>query len=406
VEFGLEMERTAVSSGGFDDHDSRAMLIGDDAIPVVQLLAQARVACGLPESHLTISNILESLSSDIPQLIDKMDPREFYQWFCPVWQDFEFRILMECSDVNLLAYKVGQIAVALVERKSPTTQEFTHPSLRAMCMSFMMNSLQLHPLAQTYALRMLLRFASQTSLSQETAFVHWILRFMQKHIEAMIQIGDGRSLFIEACVGFFNAITLYDASSIAAVLKFFGSAEFKKHLTQASEQKQALQRIATSTFNAALTERGQFFVFEIIRDTDLLFKSLDPQQQELLDVFVDGTLEQFDALIAAGKNTYVASAGLPLDALRFKMEILTFVTMAHDRETLSFAEAMAALKLDAFALKRLVVQINDTTVAQVRIDSVGERLLIEYCQPRRFGDEMWVAMADHLKQLLDSFTAE
>jgi hypothetical protein len=42
----------------------------------------------------------------------------------------------------------------------------------------------------------------------------------------------------------------------------------------------------------------------------------------------------------------------------------------------------------------------------VRIDSVGEKLLIEYCQPRRFGDDMWVAMAGHLKQLLDSFTAD
>jgi hypothetical protein len=382
------------------------MSINDDEIPVVQLLAQARVSCGLPESRLTISNILESLTSDIPFLLDKMDPREFYQWFCPVWQDFEFRILMECSEAHLLAYKVGQIAVALVERKSPSTQEFTHPSLRAMCMSFMMNSLQLHPLAQTYALRMLLRFASQTSLSQEIHFVHWILRFMQKHIEAMVQIGDGRNLFIDACVGFFSAITLYDTSSIAAVLKFFGSTEFKKQLAQGSEHNQALRGIATSTFNAALTEPGQFFVFEIIRETELLCKALNQQQQALLDIFIDGTLEQFDALVAAATNTYIADSGLALDVLRFKMEILTFVTIAHGQTELSFAEAMAALKLGVVALKRLVVQINETTVAQVRIDSVGQKLLIEYCQPRRFGDEMWGAMADHLGQLLISFTAE
>jgi hypothetical protein len=64
-------------------------------------------------------------------------------------------------------------------------------------------------------------------------------------------------------------------------------------------------------------------VFEIIRETELLFKALDPQQQELLDIVIDGTMEQFGALVAAGRNTYIADSGLPLDVLRFKMELLT-----------------------------------------------------------------------------------
>jgi hypothetical protein len=338
-----------------------------------------------------------------------MDPRDFYQWFCPIWQDFEFRLLLDCAE-NEVAYKVGQIAVSLVEVKSPTSSTFTHPSLRAMCMSFMMNSLQLHPIAQSYALRMLLRFASLTPLCQEVHFVHWILRFMQKHIESMISISDGRAVFIDACLVFFKAITTFDAPCILAALKFFGSVEFKKALNS-PEQKQALHQIATATLNGALRERGQYFVFEILQDTTLLSKALTPAQQEILAIFVDGTLDNFDALLAAGTNTYITEAELPVDVLRFKMEILTFVTLAYEKTELSFAEATAALKLSGLELKRLIVQINgkregETPVAQVRIDSVGEKLIIEYCQPRRFRDETWTSMAIEIRRLLDSFTPD
>jgi hypothetical protein len=53
-------------------------------------------------------------------------------------------------------------------------------------------------------------------------------------------------------------------------------------------------------------------------------------------------------------------------------------------------------------MKQLIVKINDTDVAQVRIDSVNELFIIEYCQPRQFTEDAWEGMSSHLERLITS----
>jgi hypothetical protein len=334
-----------------------------------------------------------------------MKPKRFYQWFCPVWQDFEY-VLFDCRE-HELSVKVGKIAEALVWAKgTPGQTTFSHQTLRAMCMSFVMNSLHSHPESQAAALRMLLHFATLTDLCHDKQFIHWVLRFMQTRIEPMIQIKEQQPKFCQICVDFFKAIGRFDRFCVLAALKFFGAEDFRRTLIKVDECRPSLKAIATATFNAALVEPNQFFVFEIISDTELIKSNLDDKQLAILEVFVGGTIDHFDKLLASELGKYFDEAVLDIKVLKFKMRVLTFVTIAHGKETIQFDEAAGALKLDVPGLKRLIVQINETSIAQVRLDAVHKICIVEYCQPRRFTDETWAVMASHLDQLMNSWQTE
>jgi hypothetical protein len=229
---------------------------------------------------------------------------------------------------------------------------------------------------------------------------------MQTRIATMTQIEDQQSFFCVVCVKFFRAIGKFDRFCVLAALKFFGAEDFRRLLINDKDQRPALQAIATATFNGALLEPSQFFVFEIIHDTELIRTNLDATQLEILDVFVQGTIDQFDELLASEKGQYFKDANLRIDVLTFKMKVLTFVTVVHGKEAISFSEATAALKLSTLELKRLIVQINETSIAQVRLDAVHEMCIVEYCQPRRFTPETWDVMASHLDRLMKSWQTE
>jgi hypothetical protein len=97
--------------------------------------------------------------------------------------------------------------------------------------------------------------------------------------------------------------------------------------------------------------RFQYFVFEILHDTEQLFKSFDPRPQEILGVFVGGTLDQLDSLVAAGLNTSIAEAKLPLDRLRFPNKDFDVRDDGRPSDDDHFGDSMTSLKLDAAGLK-------------------------------------------------------
>jgi hypothetical protein len=372
------------------------MSFGEDGslTAIANLLRNVREKFGLDVNG---KDDVGGLVADIPKLIEKMPAKDFYQWFCQIWQDYEYNMI-SLTDEEEVARSVARLARPLTEGG------VSNPPLRAMCMSFMMNSLPGHVIAQSYCLRMLLLFAMQTTLCQERRFLRWILRFMEKRIDSMINIEKSRGLFVSVCVDFFHAIPKYDHLCVVSVLKFFGAQKFSKSLTRNGETEKKLRRIATETLNAALTEPGQFFVFEVIRDTQLVLNNLTDEQKEVLNVFVEGSFDDFEKLIATGKNKYVTEAGLDQEMLRFKMRVLIFVSICWEKTTVSFDEIERACQLNDLALKQLVVRINATDAARVRINSVGRVFEVEYCQPRQFKDEEWEKMGGHLEGLIASLS--
>ena len=336
------------------------------------------------------------------ELVETADEKKFYQIFCPIWQLFDGAIMSTIeSEVEAADYVGNRVIKPLTEHK--TGSQFVHERSRAMCVSFVLNSLDHRRLAQTYALRMLLLFATETSLCTHEPFVEWVLGFMQKQITHMIQIPKDRQLFIETCVEFFDSIPekLYNCNTVHAIFKFFGSSEFRRELKKPrGELPQKMVRVAKKTLDAAFLLEGQLFFFEIIKDTELLYKSLDEKQKELLEVFVTGDVEQFDKVIQT--NTYLKDSNIDVNMARFKIQVLTLVSLCEDKDKVSLADVEKKLKMDSLAVKQLVVKINKTDVARFKIDGLEGALVVEYCQPRCFTDKSWESMAATLDQLIES----
>ena len=347
-------------------------------------------------------DIAGSVATALNELVETADEKKFYQMFCPIWQLFDGAIMATVERENEAADYVGnKIIRPLTMHK--TGSAFVHERSRAMCVSFVLNSLNHQPLAQTYALRMLLLFATQTSLCTHEPFVEWVLGFMQKQITKMIQISSDRPLFIEVCVTFFDSIPakLYNRNTVNAIFKFFGSGEFRRELKKPrGDLPEKIVRIAKNTLNAAFLLEGELFFFEIIMDTELLFSSLDAKQKELLEVFVKGDVEQFDKLIQT--NTYLRDSNIDVNVARFKIQVLTLVSLCEDKDKVSLADVEKKLKMDSLAVKQLVVKINKTDVARFKIDGLDGALVVEYCQPRRFTDKSWASMAETLDRLIES----
>ncbi|KAK8860408.1 Eukaryotic translation initiation factor 3 subunit M [Tritrichomonas musculus] len=390
----------------------------DPQRPIRDLIESAcqRYGIQVPRQNAIIKNAC----SVIPPLIEKMSEKEFYQWFCPVWQSFEY-LYSDGGTENDWAQLVGQFASLLTEY--PQEQGgFNHPSLRAMCVSFMMNSLNNHPLAQSYALRMLLNFAIKTELCKDETFVHWLINFMKHRIDNMISNyqSDGQNkdiqkqqsqIFTIACITFFDSIPVFDTVCALSILQFYDTSEFTQILQSKSQKKEdeenkqnRLKSIAAKTFNTALLD-DSFFTFEIIRKTKLIYNYLNENQRKLLQIFVDGEIRDFEAFVKSSQE-YINQDKLNLDKMKDKILVLSFVSLAHGKSTLAFTEAMERLNLDKYHMKRLCVRINSTDVAKLAIDSVNEQVIVEYCQPRLMTDDVWNSMASRLQNLAKSLLIE
>lgn len=386
----------------------------DTQKPIRDLIASACQRYEIPTPKQ--QGITKNACYIIPTLIEKMSEKDFYQWFCPLWQSFEYLYLDNGTEEGW-AILVGQFASVLTE----TPQEdggFKHPSLRAMCVSFMMNSLNNHPLAQSYALRMLLNFAIKTELYQENAFVRWLINFMKNRIDNMISNyssnGQNKDLqkqqsqiFTMACIKFFNSIPVFDTLCALSILQFYGTSEFTQILLSKNQKKEDeaekqkhLKSIAEKTFNISLFD-DTFFTFEIIRKTKLIYDYLNENQQKLLQIFVDGKVQDFENFVKTSQD-YINSDKLNVDKMRDKILVLSFVSLANGKKTISFSEVMQGLDLDKYHVKRLCVRINSTDVANLSIDSVNEQIIIEYCQPRLMTDDVWNSMAHRLNVLAKS----
>lgn len=388
----------------------------DESDPIKNLINSAckKYDIPIPTTPYTIKNA----SSVIPPLIEKMSEKDFYQWFCPIWQSCEF--LYSDAPEDEWASLIGQFATPLTEYPKEKGG-YEHPTLRAMCVSFMMNSLNSHTLSQSYALRMLLNFAIKTELYQDKVFVSWLINFMRHRIDNMIsnyqsagnkEIQKQQSqIFTLACITFFDSIPLFDTVCCLSVLQFFGTSEFTQILQSKSQKSEdetnkqnRLKSIATKTFNTSLLD-DTFFTFEVIRKTKLIYANLNEKQQKLLQIFVDGNISDFEAFVKESQD-YINQDKLNLDKMRDKILVLSFVSLVHGKSIISFDDVMKGLNLDKYQMKRLCVRINSTDVAKLSIDSVNEQVIVEYCQPRLLTDDVWNSMALRLKNLAKSLLTE
>ena len=132
--------------------------------------------------------------------------------------------------------------------KALTETGFTKPTLRAMCMSYMLTSPNIPKESQAHSLRMLFLFATQVhELSSAPDFVSWILSFTKDYVDDMFKISRHRDLFIEVCIQFFSQVPIFDTFSLKSLVTFISNKYVVKYVEKlekpANEGKKEYQEI-------------------------------------------------------------------------------------------------------------------------------------------------------------------
>lgn len=373
---------------------------------IKSLISEARKKASLPDKEPT--DLLRVLKAEIPIYIKKMKPTDFYQWFCPVWQTYQY--MYDTSGQTDPSYTinekewsrlVGVFASSLIERENENVK-FEHENLRAMCMSFMMNSLGNHPNALAYALRMLLVYAIRSDMTQNVDFIHWLLKFMQRHIDNTVSIKENRDIFIESCVEFFAAIPEkhFDSLCSISILKFYKNPMFKQSLQGSKKNNENLKNVATKVFNVTLND-DSFFVFEIMSETELITKNLSQLQMDLLNIYINGGVKQYNDFVKANQS-FVAQNKLNTDRMYFKIQALSLFSLVENKTEIDFEEVTNALQISVPNVKRLIISLNSTGVATIKIDSVAKKLFIQQAPTRLFEDKKWKEMSQFISSLITS----
>jgi len=369
----------------------------------------------------TQSNI-ENFTSFIPQLIEKLNPTEFYQWFCPIWQAF-ISLYSDIAKPDDWTELFSDISKALTETGK------SKPTLRAMCMSYMITSPNIpkESQSQAIALRMLFLFATQVNeLSTDSDFVSWILSFTKDFIQDMFQISEHRDLFIEVCIEFFSQVPKFDTFSLKSLISFVSNqyiVAFVKKLNKPAKAsnkeenekiKAQLRALSLQATISALNYKINFdpsedrlldeslFIFEVLYQT-VLVDFLDDETKEILHIFAEGMYKDFKQFINA-HSEFVQKNQLSISDMTSKIQLLTFVSIAGNKDKLTYDEICTPLELEPREMRKLVVMINSTKTAIAKINAVEKVITVENCQPRIFSDKDWDSMTNQLQVLVDSLS--
>ena len=251
-----------------------------------------------------------------------------------------------------------------------------------MCISVVLNSLDHSPATRSYVIRMLMLFATQTTLCSDQPFIDWFLGFMQADLPDLFQIKKQLALFVEVCVDFFSAIPpqVYGSNTVKAVFKFFDDKVCQKQLpTMAEREKDKLMKIATMTLNASLALEDELFFLAIIRDIELLWDNLNDQQKELLNVFAEGKVKAFDDLVQ--KNDYLQKSGINVDLVRLKMQVVTLMSLCGGEKGVVIEDLADQMGIGVVDLLKLAVKINFTDNAKLKIDDAANTIFVWFYQP-------------------------
>lgn len=313
-------------------------------------------------------------------------PNDFYQWFCSMWQSLE----------TLHSQNVTEAEWAtLVERVVGEVQDMAanvNPKLRAMCASYVLASLSTHQVAQTRALRLLIQMSCQYGLVKDKEFFKWIINIMKQRIDAALEIKNNRDLFVETLIDFFYNVEAFNHDSIAVLCHTFSYETFKKTVdnTKKKQEEKFQQFRAKFASIAKLAVDSAFngdnlFDFEILRDAKLLFKELDDKYKSVLTIFVEFGVHDFDAFLTEAP-TFIKDNNLNEEKMYNTIRMLTLISLVQGKDEIPLDEAEEKTKLAGLPFKRLVINLNETKNAILKIVSENGHNSIQnkYCQPRLF----------------------
>ena len=350
----------------------------DSRQAIVQCL---KTACEALEIPFKENDLVAQSYTLIPKYVEKVNPEEYYQWFCSLWQSIETLYAQDVKEEEW-ANTVENVVAGV-----QNMYDEVNPKLRAMCVSYVLASLQTHKVAQTRALRLLIQMSTDVGLTQDPEFFKWIIGIMKKLLQDAIEIKNNRELFIKTLVNFFTFVKEYDHLSLSVLCSFLQNNKAAQYIQKTEELAEPIKAIAKNCLNS--TFRGnQIFDFEIIFDTDLLKENLDKPHLEFLIIFVQLGYREFEQLLQNYPN-FIQENDLKLEQMELNIRMLSLISLMQNKREVQIEEAEDATGLSGLDFKRLVIQLNETKNALLKIvsENGGTKIQNKFCQPRLFNEE-------------------
>ena len=340
-----------------------------------------KTACEKLNREFKPQDFVEQSIPIILEYVKIVKPDEYYQWFCSLWQAMETLYAHDVKEeewASLVENVVGQVE---------DMPEDVNPKLRAMCTSYVLASLSAHRLAQARALRILIQMSTNLGLTKEPEFFKWIIGVMKKLLDESLAIRNNRNVFINVLIDFFKVVENYDHVSLTVLCEFFQNKKVSEYVRDNADLVESVKIIAKNALNSAF--RGnQIFDFEVIKDTPILEKNLDKEHKAFLAIFVEYGYKEFIQLYDEYR-TFISDNGLNEEQMFLNIRMLTLISLIQDKREISIEEAEEQTGLSGLQFKRLVIQLNETKNALIKIvsGSGGTKLQNKYCQPRIFDKE-------------------
>lgn len=280
-----------------------------------------------------------------------------------------------------------------------------HPSLFAMCISYVYRSLANNPDPMRAVLAMMINHARISKICENPEYQQQLFQAIDSQFEEMLSSHDANYLFTENCLTLFGAIqNNFDENKFLIISKVFRNNTFSTHLGKASfkDKNQILKALPKKLLLNSL-EFDNPFLFEIISETKLFRKHLQDVDVSLLEIFKAGTLNQFEDFVNSNANYFEASN---LSKIRTNLKILIFCSLADAEKEIPLDKINEAFQIHSKKeLNQVIIQINSRNVGRVLIDGVRKVLIVQKCQPRVFSKEHWEAVLSQIQQLLNSFNS-
>ena len=116
---------------------------------------------------------------------------------------------------------------------------------------------------------------------------------------------------------------------------------------------------------------------------------------ELLQVFQEGKLEDFEAF-AKGSESTLSSHGLSKDDCIRNMRLLSLCSLAAEHEEIPYSAIAATLHVDDSEVEGWVIAAVSSGLLSAKMDQLQKVVMVERCVVRKFGTEQWKALQARL----------
>lgn len=124
-------------------------------------------------------------------------------------------------------------------------------------------------------------------------------------------------------------------------------------------------------------------------------KHSDNDVYDLLEIFQQGKLEDFQSFIKANPNTLSNNNISEDDAIRH-MRLLSLCSLATEHEEIPYDAIASTLQVDESVVENWVIDAVSSGLLSAKMDQLQNVVMVERCVVRRFGIEQWKILQERL----------